>query len=154
MSEESDDDNWLHGAFIHCPQCETRLFRVDRSPFYDDYRIYCDSCANSVEVSYYDDVLKEIEQEIQSPGHKAKEALRAAIERRLRSCDCGGRFAFDAARRCYICGRVIVSDEPWVDLGPAWSAERPDEDQPPTAEDQAFYDEWVRLYVRTENIWR
>ncbi|WIG59776.1 MAG: hypothetical protein OJF49_002523 [Ktedonobacterales bacterium] len=47
---------------------------------------------------------------------------------------------------------MVIHDEPWVDLWPAWSSGRLDDDEL-TAEDQAFYDEWARLHVRTENIW-
>jgi hypothetical protein len=54
MADGHGDQDWLDPQTLARPQCGALLFRVVHSPFYDHWQLYCDSCANSVEVSYYD----------------------------------------------------------------------------------------------------
>lgn len=151
-----DDDNWLHASVFPCPHCGTQLFRVDRSPFADDYRIYCDRCPNSVEFSYYDDVCLQFDRDhrtdIPDPGHRWL-ALRDFIEAHLRSCDCGGSYRFNAARRCPTCGQPVVVNEPWVDLYPSINGIEM-EDRDPTPQEQDMYGRYSTAHMRTRDIWR
>lgn len=42
MSDDAADDNWFNANVFPCPHCGAQLFRVDRSPMYDAYHLYCD----------------------------------------------------------------------------------------------------------------
>lgn len=91
MADGPGDDNWLHAEVFPCPTCQQALYRVDRSPFYDDYRLYCDQCANSVEVSYYDSVTMAFANQIRDegtldPGWPQTRAVLRLIEQRLKPC--------------------------------------------------------------------
>ena len=33
----NEEENWLHGKQIECPNCHQWLYRVDHSPFYDEF---------------------------------------------------------------------------------------------------------------------
>src|SRR5262249_47269956 len=149
-------DNWLHANIFPCPHCGTPLFRVDRSPMSDDYRLYCDRCPNSVEVSYYDDVCRHLDEERRAdvpegwPGEVAKGEL---IEQYLRPCDWGGSYQFNAARRCPTCQQPVVVDEPWVDLSPSINGSEL-EDRDPTLEEQDVYEQFTAAHIRTRDLWK
>ena len=64
MSDESAADTWLNAAIVICPQCDVQLYRVDRSPMADEWMLYCDQCANRVEVSYYDPITLALDKAI------------------------------------------------------------------------------------------
>ncbi len=159
MSEnDALDDNWLHAEVFPCPGCLEALFRVDRSPFADDYRFYCDQCANSVEISYYDAMTLAIDRDLAShsdadPGWEREQVKRRLIEARLRSCVCGGQYKSDAPRRCPFCLTVAVADCPeGVDLWPGcmwW-----EEDRDPTHEESERAEAYFTQYVRERAIWR
>lgn len=156
MSEDTTDDNWLHANIFPCPHCGTQLFRVDRSPMSDDYRLYCDRCPNSVEVSYYDDVRLQLDKERCADmldGWPREAAKRDLIEQYLRLCDCGGSYRFNAARRCPSCHQPVVVDEPWVDLSPSINGIEM-EDRDPTPEEQDSYEQFAAAHIRTRDIWK
>lgn len=50
------DTNWLRVGRITCPTCQSDWHRVDRSTMEDDWRVYCNHCDTSVEVSYCTDL--------------------------------------------------------------------------------------------------
>lgn len=152
MTDDSDD-NWLHYEVIVCPTCQTRLGRVDHSPFSDDWTLYCDGCANRVEVGFYDPVVDELEKTLPPHTERSDDTLLQAIEHRLRACDCGGHYCHDAPRRCYHCNTIVIRDEPWVDLGPHIYDFMP-EYRDPTPEEHAQYDAWERAHVRRDDFWR
>ena len=52
-----DDVNWPHVGFANCPHCHERVYRLAHSSMSDDYCLYCDQCATSVDVGCYDPVL-------------------------------------------------------------------------------------------------
>src|SRR5215212_7463474 len=115
----ANDANLLHAQVIECPRCRTALYQVDHSPFYDEYFLYCDQCANHVEVSYYDPVMQAIDAEVKTQhGALDHAALMSEIEQRLRPCTCGGHFRSNAARRCYHCRTEIIIGASGVDLWP------------------------------------
>jgi hypothetical protein len=148
-----DDDNWLHAGFVNCPQCRTRLYRLDRSPMADDHHFYCDRCAHSVEIGYYDPVYHEIFTALRQNGDKSFLALMQAIEKHLRPCDCGGQYKHDAPRRCYVClSPVLTADVSGVDLWPeVWGVDVDARD--PTAEEMTFVERFEDDYIRKRDIW-
>jgi hypothetical protein len=120
-----EEANWLYGEHFECPNCHQQLYRVDHSPFYDEYFLYCDSCPMRVEVSYYDPVYKHIDKHIRQTISKDESdmytALMQAIEARLKPCACGGSFRHDSPRRCIICHTPVIIDDPiGIDL---WSGD-------------------------------
>lgn len=156
MSDDAADDNWFNANVFPCPHCGAQLFRVDRSPMYDEYHLYCDRCPNSVEVSYYDDVClrlgKERLADVQDVEHR-EAAMRDLIEQQLRPCDCGGSYRFNVARRCFSCHQPVVEDEPWVDLFPSINGVEL-EGRDPTPAEQDLYEQFVAEYIRTRDIWK
>ena len=155
MGASSDqDDNWLRGAVFPCPSCDQSLYRVDHSPFYDEYLLYCDRCANSVNVGFYDPVTMAIGAAHASQG--ASKVSRAdklrLIEERLRPCACGGSYRHDSPRRCPYCLSVVIADEPDVDLWPGyfWI----EDDREPTDEEAERIGAYLDARVRERDIWR
>ena len=104
MNSDSDD-NWLAAARVECPTCSAALFRVNHSPYCDDWRLYCDSCPIAIEVSFYDGHVDDLRKQL--PDHSD---LLNAIARDLVPCNCGGSFQYAAARRCFTCKSVVVTD--------------------------------------------
>ena len=150
----ANEEKWLRPRVIACPQCATRLFCVDHSPFDDAYLLYCDRCARAAEVSFYDSGMVAVRNELKrqgtpSPNH---EALMRGIEGRLLLCSCGGCFRHDASRRCFRCGAEVVTGEPGVDLSPYTGCED-QQDRDPTAEEQAVYDRFVAEFIRKVGLW-
>lgn len=143
------DDNWLNTKVVECPDCSTSIFQVDHSPMDDCWRIYCDQCPKSVEVSFYDDMAQEIQAKF--PPLKNGSVFFEKIQNRLRPCDCGGAFRLDAKRRCFHCGTEITADTD-INLYRFFGCELGDQD--PSEEEQAEYEDWSGEFVRTENIWR
>lgn len=150
----NDEENWLHGERIKCSRCHQWLYRVDHSPFYDEYFLYCDRCPIRVEVSFYNPVLKLVERQVrQAPETGQRElyqALMRAIEARLKPCLCGGTFRHDAPRRCFTCYTPVISDHPnGIDLYPGWMDVS---ELDASLEVQA--DHWTAQFTRTEGIWQ
>ena len=83
MVGESEEGNWLRAAHIACPHCHCPLYRVDHSPLADDWLLYCDSCANRAEVSYYDPVVTAIQHGMPEADRFEYRPLMAAIEQRI-----------------------------------------------------------------------
>ena len=80
---------------IHCPHCHLLLERVDHSPFLDNYWLYCNRCPIRVEVSSYDPVLEQVQNQVRQAtgtdrGERYYGALMRAVEARLNPCRCGG----------------------------------------------------------------
>lgn len=115
---------WLDPQFIECSQCHCKLGWTLLSPFLYCHTFFCTNCPRKVEIDYYDpkeQVLREemgLHNEItdqQEEEAKWQKLLRA-IEDRLRSCPCGGRFKKDATRRCLHCGSPIKDSSPDRDV--------------------------------------
>ena len=149
----AEDDDWLRPRVVTCSGCGISIFQVDHSPFIDGWRIYCDRCPLSVEVSYYDKVVARLDE--LHPRSKDRKAFFRGIERRLKPCDCGGSFRFRATRRCHGCGAAIT-DDPDVDLHIYFGAKLEEElkHRDPTAAEQAAYDEWQARFIKTKDLWR
>src|SRR5688500_15130738 len=113
--DEAADGAWLNPRLLNCPCCDAQLFAVDHSPFYDEWYLYCDSCACRAEVSFYDPIAGAIA----APTFEERCAL---IERALRPCDCGGAFRFSAPRRCPSCRTLVIDGSTGVDLWPGVGA--------------------------------
>jgi acetone carboxylase gamma subunit len=138
-SQPDEDDNWLNGAYLTCAGCQGQIYRIDHSPLYDCYFLYCDRCPMRVDISYYDPVLASIT----ADGY---EQLMQAIEVRLQHCECGGRFGDNAPRRCYRCHTILDIDSPsGIDV---WPAVWPDADEPSPAEQEI-----VEKLTRTNDLW-
>ena len=142
-----DADNWLNEAHFGCARCGTRLVRVDHSPMYDEWLLYCDRCPRRVEVGFYDPALTRLRD--RPTGYAEQMAL---IEARLRPCPCGGQFRHDAPRRCHACGTAVVH-EPDVDVWPeiGWP-ERGDAGL--TDQDQSRWEAWEAAFVVRDDLWR
>ncbi|MET7375860.1 hypothetical protein [Micromonospora arida] len=147
MSQPDEiDDNWLNGEEITCPECHERLYRLDHSPLLDCHFLYCDSCPMRVDVSYYDKTFRTIADALPARDD-AYTTLMAALEARLRPCDCGGRFRDSAPRRCHHCSTVLTAiDAPsGVDVWPGWWTDETD-----TA---SVEEEFTARYFHTEDLW-
>lgn len=140
------ESNWLNATRVECPHCRASIFQVDRSPFFDSWRLYCGSCARSVDVSYYDEVVREMAKKLRSD----RPELLAEVEHRLRACDCGGSFSMAAPRRCHQCNTIVVTDAD-VDLY-SWVGPELGDRDPTDAEVKAF-DQYQRDFVRSRSIW-
>jgi len=156
MSDQHESQDWLDPQTFECPQCGTRLFRVVHSPFYDHWQLYCDSCANSVEVSYYDTIADALTASVSSdmsvtPDDRYIVQMRA-IESALRNCSCGGRYRHDAPRRCYVCHTAVVHDAADIDLWPGFVDA--DEDVEPTPDQIAEIERFVAAHIRVKDIWQ
>ena len=145
---EDDAGDWLRPSVFPCPSCGMQLFRVGHSPFDDEWRVFCDSCPISVEVSFYDPVALQLQRDV--PPDKDKSAFFDRLESLLRLCDCGGRFRFGAARRCFGCN-AEVCNETGVDLFNYTGCEL--EDRDPTPAEDAAHEEWAKRFLRTKQIW-
>jgi hypothetical protein len=152
MTDQTSDDNWLNATIITCPHCKSQLYRVDHSPFYDAYFLYCDACANRVEIGFYDPVFTAITDELTEQGRLDYTSRMAIIEARLRPCACGGHFRHDAARRCHICLTPVISGESDVDLWSEIYGINVDE-RDPTDEEAAQAEAFDSKHVYRENIW-
>jgi hypothetical protein len=149
------DDNWLDGRAITCQSCQAPLWRVIRSPFYDEWLFYCDRCPRRAEVSYYDSEVKAIHDRFIAMGDKQfqSERMHREIERRLAPCDCGGQFRLLADRRCHKCHAVVVAgDEGAIDVWPDW----PGSDlEHPTPEQEQEWREFEAAFVKKDaNLWQ
>lgn len=155
MADESLDDNWLHGSIIACPHCQHRLYRVDHSPFADDWQLYCDGCANRVEVSYCDPVVDDIRMQvsiqIEQSAVAALVAQLTAIEARLKPCSCGGHYRYDAPRRCHVCLSDVIIGEPDVDLWPGYFGII---EREPTPEEVVLFEQFASKHIRSGDIWK
>jgi len=122
----NEEENWPHGEQIHCPHCHLLLERADHSPFLDDYSLYCNRCPIRVEVSSYDPVVEQVQNQVRQAtgtdqGERYYGALMRAVEARLKPCRCGGVFCYDAPRRCFRCHTPVISEHPQgIDLYPEW----------------------------------
>lgn len=135
-------ENWLHSAVIQCPKCALDLWRVDHSPFFDCYRLYCQECPKSVEVSFQG-----------GPGRGLSES---EVARLLRPCDCGVRFDPCAARRCARCNTPVLMGEDalGVDLDPSFGCTLETLETLDLAPEQELAMETHQAeFVRTSNLW-
>ena len=154
MEDEKDTTNWLRAAVIECPNCHVKLHRVDHSPMMDDYVLYCDSCPNSVEVSFYDPTMMELQDKLLAHNQLSRKQLMAEVQDRLRLCTCGGHFKDDAPRRCHICSSEVIIGERGVDLMPASLMPTKEGDFElilEQMEEWALFDE---RFIRRADIWK
>ena len=145
------EDNWLSAQIIDCPQCKEKLYRVDHSPFFDSDFFYCDSCTKRVEISFYDNVRKQI---LSKFGDNIKNQYQniQEVENDLRPCDCGGNFKYHAPRRCIYCAFVVIDEGGGIDIYPGCTGIN--EDKEPTEEEQKEYEKFETEFIRTKNIWK
>ena len=148
-----DESNWLDSKVIECLQCGQKLHWLWHSPMYDETFFYCTQCPKRVEVSHYDELvikLRKVATE-EAPLDDEKKWSRkfySLIEEKLADCECGGRFKYDAPRRCLRCFSVLGQSEPGRDV---W---------PPESTDEKFSLDYQSLsspiesLIKTENIWR
>lgn len=119
--------------------------------------VISDQCANSVEVSYYDSVTMAFANQIRDegtldPGWPQTRAVLRLIEQRLKPCSCGGRYRYDAARRCPFCRAPALTDESWVDLWPGYFGV--DGDHEPSGEQIAQFEAYWNTHVRDRDLWQ
>jgi hypothetical protein len=145
MNSDSED-NWLDAAQIACPSCSAALFRVNHSPYCDDWRLHCDSCPIAIEVSFYDAHVAEL----RTQAGDDHAALLDSISRDLAPCACGGTFHYAAARRCFNCKSVVVTDA-GVDLTPFTGCELTGDD--PSNAQQEMYDNYESEFLIQAAIW-
>jgi DNA-directed RNA polymerase subunit M/transcription elongation factor TFIIS len=156
MADKNGNQHWLDSETFPCPHCGALLYRVVHSPMYDHWQLYCDSCANSVEVNYYDTMASALVDEISSDasvstGERYTVQMRA-IESALRDCSCGGRYQHDAPRRCHVCNTIVINDAVGIDLWPV--IVDADEDVEPTPDQITEVDRFVAAHVRAHDIWQ
>lgn len=117
MEEDpSEDSNWLEEDIIQCPNCNKDLLWIEHSPFENGYYLYCDSCPKRVELSIYDKTFNEIQDSLTAElGNAFRdryfEFLMPVVERKLAPCDCGGKYLFEAIRRCVYCSFQVIKGE-------------------------------------------
>ena len=149
---DREGNNWLRPSVITCPDCGIHLFRVDRSPFDDHYRLYCDRCPKQAEISFYDAGMNAIRDAIVKQNRNIDHSsLMQGIESRLNRCVCGGSFRAGAARRCYHCKAEVVTDS-GVDVS-IYTGCEDQQDRDPTPEEMTAYETWLAEYVRTSDLW-
>jgi hypothetical protein len=146
------DDDQGDANIIICPNCQQELWRIYPSPMLDCSILYCDQCANSVEVDYYDPIYNTIYMKFLVNGHLNYREFTLAIEQRLKPCNCGGHFKYASPRRCYKCLAVVFENGFEGDLFPMIYGLNVDE-RDPTPEELAIVDEYITSHVRSENIW-
>lgn len=150
--DASHPENWLHAEHILCPACQEPLFRVDHSPMADDWLLYCEQCANRVEVSFYDPVATALFDALITQQHRPASDLMQAIEQRLKPCHCGGRYRHDAPRRCHRCLAEVLTDAAGVDLWPGYYDVDVDEREP-TEEEIALVGRFEANHLRRTDLW-
>jgi hypothetical protein len=141
----------LHPAHVACSHCGADLFRVDHSPRYADVLLYCTDCARRAEVAFDDPVYAQIV--AQAGAEPGAASILRAVEQRLRSCVCGGRFSADAPRRCYQCDAVVIARAPAVDLWPGYCDFDMDQRMPP-AEDIERINAFDASHIRRTDLWQ
>ena len=123
----SDQPNGLDPQIIECKNCGQRLYWVLHSGFYDEDFLYCSKCPKRVEVSRYDENARRLRNQLPQPSEEElKEWIQKyflLIEEHLAPCDCGGRFAYTALRRCLRCSAVLPQSEPNRDVWPPEDAD-------------------------------
>ena len=152
MAGKIETDNWLDSKEIQCSQCGQKLHWLRHSPMYDEVFFYCTQCPMRVDVSYYGDPAIKLRQMLEKKvGMRARDFSRLYIdllEQNLMPCDCGGKFAYDAPRRCLRCFAVLPQSEPGRDVFP------------PESPDEMFSLDYqslslpTRSLIKTENIWK
>src|SRR6266853_4613834 len=103
-----DESNWLDSKVIECQNCGQKLHWLWHSPMYDESFFYCTQCPKRVEVSNYDGVVLSLRklaiEKAEAAGDKEWSGrLYLLVENKLANCECGGRFKYDAPRRCLRC---------------------------------------------------
>jgi hypothetical protein len=137
--------NWLHGEHVRCPACQADLWRVDHSPFYDEAFFYCDTCPRHAEVSYYDPHYSDAAPDEAARIHR--------VEAHLKPCVCGGRFRYNAARRCLTCGTpVIFADPAGIDLS-YWEPFLEEDAPDPPEEELDGAAQKMEQFARTDDLW-
>lgn len=147
MAEDSEN-TWLESKIISCPDCKTKSYAVERSPFYNSWHLYCEKCPKSVEISYYDPQIKKLRSEI---TENDSEALFDLIEQCLLKCDCGGKFKFNSPRRCFHC-QIILTDKSNIDISIYTGCEVPPREA--TEAEQELFDEFEKKFVRRDELWK
>jgi hypothetical protein len=120
---------------------------------YDEIFFYCRQCPMRVNISYYDDPAIKLRQILEkNVGTRATEQFSRLyielLEQNLMPCDCGGKFAYDAPRRCLRCFAILPQSEPGRDVFP------------PESPDAMFSLDYqslslpTRSLIKTENIWK
>lgn len=152
MNDELSNDNWLDAKIINCPKCAQELYRVNHSPMLDSHTLYCDHCANSVEVDFNDPIYSSIYKRLIVQETIQYQNLMRIVEKRLKPCNCGGHFKHDASRRCHNCLSEVITSELGVDLYPSIFAINLDELNPEPVELKEVY-AYEASHIRRNDIW-
>lgn len=152
MQNQDTEDDGLHAAIVVCPQCHTRLYRVDTSPMAAQWILYCEACARRVVVEFYDAGTKPL-WDATPPGSDRGQRLSSQIEAHLKPCVCGGAFRVAAPRRCYCCQSPVLTDAPGVDLWPVSYYVDYEETEIATPGEMAQASDFEETYVRRTDIW-
>lgn len=142
----SEDEDWLKQDIIQCPNCKENLLWTEHSPFENGYYLYCNSCPNRVDVSIYDKTFSEIHDSLSEKlGVGFRENYFAfimpIIEKKLAPCKCGGKYLFEAIRRCVYCSYPVIVGERNL-----WFVDYTEDS------DEAV--EFYERLVKNENIWK
>ena len=118
MEDESyDKDDWLKSDFIQCQNCKADLLWIEHSPFENSYYLYCNSCPKRVDVNVYDSIFRKIEdgikEEVGEELFRVKyfDLIMPVVEENLAPCECGGKYLFEAIRRCVYCNFPVIEGE-------------------------------------------
>jgi hypothetical protein len=120
---------------------------------YDEMFFYCMQCPMRVDISVYDEPAIKLRQTVEKKvGKEATEQFGTLyiglIERNLTPCDCGGKFTYDAPRRCLRCFSILPQSEPGLDVFP------------PESPDEMFSLDYqslslpTRSLIKTDNKWK
>jgi len=142
------EEHWLDAGVLACTHCGFKMSWVDRSPFHDDHKLYCDRCPRAVEIGYYSPQYRKAMESL--PAERTWELVMQTIEPLLKSCVCEGRFRASAPGRCFSCG-TVAEEAAGKDLSPYIGCE--DEDRDPTEEEQAKYDRFESEFIIQKDIW-
>jgi hypothetical protein len=120
----------------------------------DDWLLYCERCANRVEVNKYAPLLLEWRRSTQIRDYSIFRAEMDFIEERLRPCSCGGHFRANAPRRCPYCLTEIITGVYGVDLWPVYYRVEEDEVDHLTDEQIAIVGQFEETHIRRDGLWK
>lgn len=147
----SEDDGWLNSRLFECSHCGYSLWRLDHSPFYNSWYVYCDSCPCCVEVRVWDDVVLQARQRLSNDN---RGQFWPEIEQKLKPCSCGGSYRFSSPRRCFNCNGVVIeaNDARGVDIYPGHLDIR--DIEPTQLQEEQYYQFEAKFGCKSEDIWK
>lgn len=148
-----DNDNWLDSKEIECVQCAQKLHWLRHSPMYNAIFFYCTQCPMRIDISYSDEGAIKLRHILEATvGERQTNQFSTRyidlIEQNLMPCNCGGKFTYDAPRRCLRCFAILPQSEPGRDVFP------------PESPNQMFSPEYqslgspTRSLIKTGIVWK